>query len=782
MPRESKNLSWAYRYLNFQQPDSKKRRATLQLESLEGRELLTASLPQASGSILEIEPTPHGIYFTSVDSRGDEELQFLPIGGTSAVKLATFAVASSASPTRGVTLAGGVLIGANLIFQADGNTGDGRQPWLATPNGASELKNLSGGAPSSDPSDFLRVGNRIFFTAKTMISPGVIVSELFETNGTSQGTVEVVPANSGATRLQSPTGLTILGTSLLFAATSYSGSTPVSTGVWDVAFSTTAANELTQTGPGAAPANINAAGSLAYFTVNSGGQAGLWQTDGTASGTAPVLTTDAMGLTNPSNLTVVGNSLFLQASKGSAANSLLWQVNHTSTVTTASAITEIPAGETLADTFGSSSDFFYILRDNAGLKLEHINSATPAPGIVAQLSNDPLATVADSTFLNNTLFVSVFHQASAQFTLWDSDGTTATKLVDPFHPSLETSSSVGSGFFANSGLVYFAQSSPTGGTELWASNGQTSWQVQDINPGTGSSLPHSFSGLFSPVSKTKLYFIANPSPTTSEIWQSDGTQMGTFALVTGTEYRPLISLPGPITTAPGQPVQFQVLGNDPNPAQRLTYSLDSVTAPTGATINPVTGAFSWTPDSSYVGKVLTIRVTITQNSAPHFSNTGYTLVSVTAPGTYYPPPGNPQPGNPQPGNPDPGPPHPGTPLVTVLSSSLNSPSKRSSKILGIQLTLSDAVMPSTVQNPENIQVYRRGRKNKWIAVPASSHYSAGGRSIQISPQAALTKSGSYRVVIQNLMDLSGRVFDGARHGVSGGAYIFYIRKGAIKFS
>jgi hypothetical protein len=61
------------------------------------------------------------------------------------------------------------------------------------------------------------------------------------------------------------------------------------------------------------------------------------------------------------------------------------------------------------------------------------------------------------------------------------------------------------------------------------------------------------------------------------------------------------------------------------PANTLTYSL--ATAPTGATIQPATGAFSWTPSSGQTG-VHTVTVRVTDNGAPAASATTSFTITV----------------------------------------------------------------------------------------------------------------------------------------------------------
>ena len=52
------------------------------------------------------------------------------------------------------------------------------------------------------------------------------------------------------------------------------------------------------------------------------------------------------------------------------------------------------------------------------------------------------------------------------------------------------------------------------------------------------------------------------------------------------------------------------------PAQTLTYSLTG-TVPSGASINPSTGAFSWTPTAAQGGHIYTLTVRVTDNGSPN---------------------------------------------------------------------------------------------------------------------------------------------------------------------
>jgi len=63
------------------------------------------------------------------------------------------------------------------------------------------------------------------------------------------------------------------------------------------------------------------------------------------------------------------------------------------------------------------------------------------------------------------------------------------------------------------------------------------------------------------------------------------------------------------TAIQGQPLSFTATASDLDPGQSLTFSLEG-TVPTGASMNPTTGVFTWAPDAAQVGSLsVTVRVT-----------------------------------------------------------------------------------------------------------------------------------------------------------------------------
>jgi hypothetical protein len=62
------------------------------------------------------------------------------------------------------------------------------------------------------------------------------------------------------------------------------------------------------------------------------------------------------------------------------------------------------------------------------------------------------------------------------------------------------------------------------------------------------------------------------------------------------------------------------------PANALTYSL--VSPPSGATINPTTGVFTWTPSEAQGPNTISVTVQVTDNGSPALSNTTSFAVTI----------------------------------------------------------------------------------------------------------------------------------------------------------
>jgi hypothetical protein len=82
------------------------------------------------------------------------------------------------------------------------------------------------------------------------------------------------------------------------------------------------------------------------------------------------------------------------------------------------------------------------------------------------------------------------------------------------------------------------------------------------------------------------------------------------------------------SVAAGVELRFTATATDPD-GDSLTFSLDPEQSPAGATINPQTGVFSWTPTAAQIG-TFTVRVLVTDDGRPPLADSETFTVTVAA--------------------------------------------------------------------------------------------------------------------------------------------------------
>lgn len=99
----------------------------------------------------------------------------------------------------------------------------------------------------------------------------------------------------------------------------------------------------------------------------------------------------------------------------------------------------------------------------------------------------------------------------------------------------------------------------------------------------------------------------------------------------GTNTPPLLMPAGDQTVTAGSPLAFTATATDPDvPCQTLAFSLDAG-APAGASIDPASGAFTWTPALAQGGTVCSVTVRVTDNGVPALSDTQTISITVNPP-------------------------------------------------------------------------------------------------------------------------------------------------------
>jgi len=353
-----------------------------------------------------------------------------------------------------------------LIFAADDGV-HGTELWKSngTSNGTVLVRDIETGTAGSSSRDFVEINGVVYFVA----SLGVNNIQLWKTDGSAAGTVLV--KELGGSGVAAPVGLTEFNGMLYFMANGGSG------GLWKsdgTAEGTVLVKSLTY-GYGL----VNVDGTL--FFSGEDGSAGreLWKSDGTAAGTVLVKDINADLSSYPQRLIAIDGKLFFTANDG---------VN----------------GYTPWISDGTAAGTVPLWNFDAG----------PGP---TNKSNSPFFTEVNGTVFFNA--ADAVHGAE----LWKTDGTPeGTSLVADINPGANWSGPVY--FTSVSDSLFFVADDGVLGDELWKSDGTAAGTVlvKDIYPGSGSS---SARYLFEV--NGRLFFVANDGAHGWELWTSDGTEAGT---------------------------------------------------------------------------------------------------------------------------------------------------------------------------------------------------------------------------------------------------------------
>ncbi|MDX2214697.1 MAG: pre-peptidase C-terminal domain-containing protein [Oculatellaceae cyanobacterium bins.114] len=341
------------------------------------------------------------------------------------------------------------------------------------------VSNVNPGADGSSPFDLTVFNGRLYFTA----DDGISGRELWSTDGTQAGTRLLLNINPGAAS-SNPTDLFVFNDALYFSANNgVSGNE-----LWRTDGTATGTELVFDINPGAASSNpfdfASFNGQL-YFAATDALGRELWRTDG-ASDVALAVTQRAAdinagtGGSNPTDLTVVGNTLFFAADDGTLGSEL-WSFN---------GVTPNLAGN--INFTGGSNPF-------------------------------------DLTNFNNRLYFSADDGGILGRELYQSDGTPSlTRLFVNLRAGADSSNPsdlerVGNFFF-------FAADDGTRGRELYRSDGTVNGTtlISDVNPGSDSSSPADLLN----VNDSVVYFSAESSTAGRQLFRSGGTAQNTIQVTT----------------------------------------------------------------------------------------------------------------------------------------------------------------------------------------------------------------------------------------------------------
>jgi ELWxxDGT repeat protein len=451
------------------------------------------------------------IYFSAADGASGRELW--RSDGTAA---GTTRVADIQPGQFGSNPSSFAVLAGVLYFSADDGVA-GRELWKSdgTPAGTVLVKDVTPGTGSGSPRLLVSSGGYVYFVSGSS-SPA-----LWRTSGDGASTLQLhaYPVE------ETPALLTNLGGTLMFAAgtaaTGYelwksNGTVAGTVQVREIASGATSGLRL----GGIRPAEFIVHDGVLYFQGTTAGVSQVWRSDGTFGGT--VVVTAISGNVQPYAFTDTPGGVYFLGASGTQA--LLYRTDGTATTLLTSAllvdlqpIERVAIGDTLF--FGGRCSL------PGGSQTELWTSdGTPAgtvrvldvPGVDAR----PSALVA----LGGTVvFASDTPDVGRE--LWSSDGTSGgtNLLVDISRTSIDA----GLSFSPFAGGVLFSGQRTSYGFEPHVSDGTPAGTgpLADLKPGIADSFPRGF------VQTSKLaYFVADVPAAAKKLCATDGTPAGTFVV------------------------------------------------------------------------------------------------------------------------------------------------------------------------------------------------------------------------------------------------------------
>lgn len=259
-----------------------------------------------------------------------------------------------------------------------------------------------------------------------------------------------------------------------------------------------------------------------YFSgLNAANGSELWKTDGTAAGT--VLVSDIWpgpDSSKPSDFIVFNNKLYFTAFTSGSGRELY----EYSGSGTPAALTDLNVGP------GSSfaTPHYFVLNG-----LLYFNATNTTGNAVYALQTAGIAKILDvpagfsvNGFINigNTLFIAISN-GSDGMRIYKTTGVAAATVVQSFSGTL--SGLIPPQMINWNNKIYFTAAALGFDTELWVTDGTTTSQVADINPGANGSHPTISNSV---VLNNKLVFSASTDDSGYELWVTDGTTAGTSML------------------------------------------------------------------------------------------------------------------------------------------------------------------------------------------------------------------------------------------------------------
>ncbi len=382
----------------------------------------------------------------------------------------------------------------------------------------------------SSPTDLTTLDGKLFFVTTDADSG---TEAFWASDGTSSGTVELMsgkeftyPQSGGQTgaSAQPPSStyaFVPMGGKVYFTANDSQG-TP---GLYETDGT---ASGTTEVAPLGSPAgNLTVAGGKLFFTEQDSSSTGqLWVSDGSAAGTTELTSFTASAGSGVGELMAVGNVVYFEASDSNGTTTQLWTSDGTSAGTVE--LTDFGASGYLDSLTDLNGTLYFIANDGTdGQQLWTSDGTAPGTVAVTDFSGDSLYSLQTA---NGALYFLAgdgsstggVPDGSAQ--LWTSDGTsTGTVQLTDWPGGI---SQIGY-FTAVGGNIFFTatDSSASGapdGTDLWEITGGSAAPVTTSIPWAAG--PTDLTALND---TTLLFWADGGNGKGEELWESNGTASGT---------------------------------------------------------------------------------------------------------------------------------------------------------------------------------------------------------------------------------------------------------------
>ncbi|MEA2327138.1 MAG: hypothetical protein QOE68_2097, partial [Thermoanaerobaculia bacterium] len=414
-----------------------------------------------------------------------------------------------------------VAFGNRTFFIATMNA-SGTELWSTdgTSAGTSMVADIIPGPAGSSPSSLQAVNGTLLFNARD-VNHGI---ELWASDGTAAGTHLVTDISPGPTSSQPGTRI-LYKNRLLFSADDGTNGREL----WTTDGTASGTRLVKDINPGVAAGNpggfVIFADSVYFVAVG-----GLWKTDGTESGTVKVSSTPCR---NPA---VSGSQLFFEGSTA-AAGIELW-VSDGSDSGTHMVTDVLPGTKGALESNYSQlgltpfrNGVLFPANDGVHGREMWFSDGTAAGTRMVRDFVPGATGMWDSTFAYITAFGNrayfVARDAGNGEELWSTDGTDAgTALFADINPGAGSSAPLG--FTVAGGTLYFSAFSTSDGRLLWVTDG-TAGGTHAVSTSFGGALNVNVASPLWPVGG-KVYFAGSTLLAGTEPWVSDGTAGGSHLI------------------------------------------------------------------------------------------------------------------------------------------------------------------------------------------------------------------------------------------------------------